>query len=109
MTTIEDARRRLVLKAARRYAEDVKDTRYRGLVPDTRLAAFAEVAADVLGVTMTPAGFEIALKEALRAHPVPYPTHSTRTQAELLRSEWADRFIEAFNQSVGIDPFSRKV
>lgn len=90
----------LILKAARRYVEDSRDTRYKNLIATVRLNAFAEVAADVLRISMTPFEFEQALKVALRDHPMPNVATNGRAQAELKRSEWATKFLAAVYQQL---------
>lgn len=85
----------LILKAAKRWTRDVQDTRYKGLVANTRLNAFAEVAADILGIAMTPFEFEQALKHALSEYPMPNVATNARAQAELKRSDWAILFLTA--------------
>ena len=92
MDTTEVASK-LIVKAARRWHEDSKaGTRTGNAVADTRLLAFAEVAADVLDIAMTPAHFIYKLKEALAERPVPFTTYGRADQAELERSRWAAEF-----------------
>lgn len=86
----------LIVKAALRYNEDSSDARYKYLVRTTRLNAFAQVAADVLGIAMTPWQFEMALKHALEQVPLPQGQMANADKAQLLRSEWRTNFLANF-------------
>jgi hypothetical protein len=90
----------LILKAALRYFEDTRDQRYKHLVRDTRLSALAEVAADVLQIVTAPYAFSLGIKEAAVAVPLPPVLFSHAAKAQLLRSEWRDQFLAAFEASV---------
>lgn len=96
----DNSANKLILKAARRYNQDSAD---KHLVRDTRLDAFGEVAADVLGIAMTPAGFGLAIREALERHPHPYVFTVGLERAKALRSEWEANIVASVRKELGLD------
>lgn len=90
----------LIIKAARRYLQDTEDRRYKHLVRDTRFDAFAEVAADVLGVCMTPTAFKFAIKDAVEANPHPHMATVSRDKAVEARREWAAKIVAAVRKEL---------
>lgn len=87
--------RMLIIKAGRRYHQDIEDTRYGSLVAKTRLNAFGQVAADILRACQTATSFEMAIREALVEVPlvINYGLRADRAAED--RQKWNDRFVEA--------------
>lgn len=82
--------RRLIVKAGRRVQYEKRTT-----VARYQLAAFAEVAADVLQICSTPAGFEMAIREVIAGLPEPVRPGQTRDAAASARRCWEQQFAEA--------------
>jgi hypothetical protein len=87
---------RLILKAARQWAEDSKDTRPIGKrTARLKLSLYGDVAADVLEITQTPFAFGMAVRDVLEIHPVPYGGARNREAAIAERTEWEQVFTAA--------------
>lgn len=87
---------RLILKAARQWTEDAKDTRPIGQrTALIRLRLYSEVASDVLEIAQTPFAFEMAIRDALKLHPVPYGGARNRDAAIAERTAWEQVFTAA--------------
>jgi hypothetical protein len=86
---------KLILKAGRRLHQHQQDPRKRigQTIEVATLVAFGEVAADVLGICMTPHAFCHAVRVALAAVPMPNDATRSRDAAEANRAVWEKAFV----------------
>lgn len=86
--TLTEARRRLIIKAALQW------TRQDGpQIAKIKMNAYGQVAADVLGMCMTPDAFEMAVKDALSICPRPYLNTGTRERTAEKRAAWEAEIV----------------
>jgi hypothetical protein len=87
---IDIAAGRLIVKAGRRVQQERRPT-----VARHQLAAFGEVAADVLQISSTAAGFEMVIRDVITGLPEPVRPGQSREAAALARQRWEQQFADA--------------
>lgn len=97
MTDITTHAARLIIKAAIRYATESPAAGtvapQRAKLATARLNAFAEVAADIDDLAMTPFAFAQAIRGGLSAHPFTPPGGMSREAAEEHRLTWGRAIV----------------
>lgn len=110
MTGVQRGTDRLITKAAYRWAAAIRPDLGSPLtgkalqLAEAKLEAYAEVAADVVGCCQAPAGFELAIREAIRdlGGPGTGGASHGREKAQRLRAAWEAAVVDHVSKSLGL-------